>query len=51
MAMSRERRSVWRNIMVIWVIGLVLGVATGAITAMLLRPDKAASRTIVDVLD
>jgi hypothetical protein len=52
--MTEKPRSGLRNVILVWVIGLTLGVAAGAATAMLLMPnaksDAATGRTLADDL-
>jgi gas vesicle protein len=40
--MAERPKSGMRNVILVWIIGLTLGVAAGAATAMLLMPRDAA---------
>jgi gas vesicle protein len=52
--MAEKPKSGLRNVVLVWVIGLTLGVAAGAATAMLLMPSAkstaATERTLADDL-
>jgi gas vesicle protein len=41
--MAERPKSGLRNVILVWIIGLTLGVAAGAATAMLLMPREGAS--------
>ncbi len=42
--MAQEPKSGIRYVILVWIIGLTLGVAAGAATAMLLMPERDATR-------
>jgi gas vesicle protein len=50
--MAEQPKSGLRNVILVWIIGLTLGVAAGAATAMLLMPGDVSSgsggRTLAD---
>jgi len=51
--MAGKPRSGLRNVILVWVIGLSLGIGAGALTAMLLLPNDAgqlAGESLGDVL-
>ncbi len=53
--MSGKRPTGLKNVILVWVIGLTLGIGAGALTAMLLLPSEAepppADSTLADKLN
>lgn len=49
--MAELRKNGMRNVLLVWVIGLTLGIAAGAVTAMLLLPEAADMDTPNSIAD
>jgi hypothetical protein len=49
--MEGKRPSGLRNVILVWVIGLVLGIGAGALTAMLLLPSDAPDLPVESLAD
>lgn len=49
--MAEQPKNGMRNVLLVWVIGLTLGIAAGAVTAMLLLPnDTDTPNSIADLM-